>query len=95
MTRKAARKTKFRVYYNGTEASTSTYFYTDTHPKPWTVVVRATSRAEAKRLTLHGQVADDKGLGIVYVDHSDGPMMLENSWPFPFDISEVGNGWGY
>jgi hypothetical protein len=84
----------YKVYYNGSKASTSTYFYTQSAQRPWSVRTRAVSAKQARWLVLEGILADKSGLGIVSVDHSWGPAAIDSHWPFRFDISEVGNGWG-
>lgn len=97
---------RHKVFYDGNKASTNTYFYTKGGPKPWILTVRAKSTRQAKWAVYNGVVCKDMkmkdgylqpvrgaGIGIVFVDHSWGPVEMLRRWPFPFDISEVGNNW--
>ena len=92
---------QYTVYHDGEQAS-RTY-----KAKPWILTIRAESVKQAMDLAAEFIVCPDlvrkknmlrlyptrkAGVGIVSVDHLDGPKMLKQ-WPFPFDIGNVGNNW--
>jgi len=60
--------------------------------KPWVIRVRAKSIKQAYWLLGNEEVGSETKLGIVFVDHSNGPNMLDD-WPFSFDVEEVDCPW--
>lgn len=81
---------KYELYsHTGRDISAK---YNPSH-KAWQLLVRAKSIKQAYYLAANGVISNEGSVGIVFVDHSDGPERLK-LWPFTFDISEVRNCWG-
>ena len=66
--------------------------YNPRPPKPWIITVRAVSIKQAYWLLANEELGGKNRVGIVHVDHSHGPKMLDE-WPFDFDVSDVSCPW--